>query len=96
MLRISAPAGAPAVRIAPYGKIGTAVRRRRGVALILALVAAVMVAGCSGGWRSSNKGLSKRVVKLGDPVPKGGGRYKVGSPYKIGGRWYRVERSVTP
>lgn len=30
---------------------------------------------------------SPRVVQNGD-VPKGGGRYHVGQPYKIGGRWY--------
>lgn len=30
---------------------------------------------------------SRRVVSTG-PVPKGGGTYKVGSPYKVAGRWY--------
>lgn len=30
---------------------------------------------------------SRRVVTSG-PVPKGGGTYKVGSPYKVAGRWY--------
>lgn len=29
------------------------------------------------------------MVALGQPAPKGGGRYKVGSPYQINGRWYR-------
>ena len=37
---------------------------------------------------ANNEGLSKRVVQYGQPVPKGGGRYKVGNPYKIAGRWY--------
>ncbi|MDA7946705.1 MAG: septal ring lytic transglycosylase RlpA family protein [Hyphomicrobiaceae bacterium] len=48
-----------------------------------------MITGCSRGKKSSSQKLSKRVVALGQPVPKGGGRYKVGNPYKIGGRWYR-------
>ncbi|MGI9386888.1 MAG: septal ring lytic transglycosylase RlpA family protein [Methyloligellaceae bacterium] len=89
MLRISAPAGASVVQVAPLGKIGLVVSRWGLFALIFALVAALMVAGCSRGKRSSSQTLSKRVVKLGQPVPKGGGRYKVGDPYKIGRRWYR-------
>ena len=32
---------------------------------------------------------SPRVVSQGKPVPKGGGRYLVGKPYKIAGKWYR-------
>jgi rare lipoprotein A len=31
---------------------------------------------------------SARVVADGQAVPKGGGHYKLGSPYKISGRWY--------
>jgi rare lipoprotein A len=31
---------------------------------------------------------SERVIRPGDPVPKGGGSYKVGSPYLVGKRWY--------
>jgi len=34
---------------------------------------------------------SPRVVSAGKPVPKGGGRYMVGKPYKIAGKWYRPE-----
>lgn len=32
---------------------------------------------------------SPRIVAKGAPVPKGGGRYVVGKPYKIAGKWYR-------
>jgi rare lipoprotein A len=32
--------------------------------------------------------LSPRVIKVGDPVPKGGGFYKLGEPYLAGGKWY--------
>ncbi len=32
--------------------------------------------------------LSPRLIKVGDPVPKGGGVYKVGDPYLANGKWY--------
>jgi rare lipoprotein A len=31
---------------------------------------------------------SPRVVETGRPVPRGGGIYKIGNPYQVGGRWY--------
>jgi rare lipoprotein A len=34
---------------------------------------------------------SDRVVQPGDPVPKGGGVYRVGNPYMVGGRLYVPE-----
>jgi len=34
---------------------------------------------------------SPRVVGLGEPVPKGGGTYRVGKPYVVGGRMYVPE-----
>src|SRR5882762_10058052 len=37
---------------------------------------------------------SPRVVALGDPVPKGGGTYRVGKPYTVGGRIYVPEEDV--
>src|SRR5258707_5800237 len=37
---------------------------------------------------------SPRVVALGDPVPKGGGTYRVGKPYVVGGRTYVPEEDV--
>jgi rare lipoprotein A len=33
--------------------------------------------------------LGERVVPLGQPVPKGGGVYRVGEPYQLNGVWYR-------
>src|SRR4030081_2588429 len=35
-----------------------------------------------------------RVVALGDPVPKGGGTYRVGKPYTVAGRVYVPEEDV--
>src|ERR1700744_4547718 len=37
---------------------------------------------------------SPRVVELGDPVPKGGGTYRVGKPYTVAGRMYVPEEDV--
>src|ERR1700753_2785027 len=37
---------------------------------------------------------SPRVVAFGDPVPKGGGTYRVGKPYTVGGRMYVPEEDV--
>lgn len=31
---------------------------------------------------------SRRVAGTGERIPKGGGVYKVGEPYQVGGRWY--------
>ncbi len=31
---------------------------------------------------------SARVIADGQPIPKGGGRYKLGDPYQIDGQWY--------
>jgi rare lipoprotein A len=37
---------------------------------------------------------SPRVVELGDPVPKGGGTYRVGKPYTVAGRVYVPEEDT--
>jgi rare lipoprotein A len=37
---------------------------------------------------------SPRVVAFGEPVPKGGGTYRVGKPYTVGGRVYVPEENV--
>jgi rare lipoprotein A len=38
---------------------------------------------------------SPRVVNPGDPVPKGGGTYRVGKPYVVAGRTYVPEENIT-
>jgi rare lipoprotein A len=50
---------------------------------VLAL-AAVVLAACTVAPKNSN--YSMRVVEEGEPVPKGGGDYKVGQPYLANGR----------
>jgi rare lipoprotein A len=37
---------------------------------------------------------SPRLVALGEPVPKGGGTYRVGKPYTIGGRTYEPQENA--
>ena len=32
--------------------------------------------------------LSPRVIRVGDPIPKGGGVFKLGEPYLAGGKWF--------
>src|SRR6266436_8963355 len=64
-------------------------------------VACLMLANCA----SSNKfagrvdpkygvSSSPRVVEFGEPVPKGGGTYRVGKPYTVAGRVYVPEEDV--
>jgi len=60
------------------------------VARGVAATAALILTACSGGGGvDSGLGVtaSPRVVHYGS-IPKGGGVYKVGRPYKVGGRWY--------
>jgi len=58
------------------------------------------LAGCSSGKLASNLdprygvSTSPRVVEYGQPVPKGGGSYRVGVPYVVGGRTYVPEENV--
>ena len=37
---------------------------------------------------------SPRVVEVGEPVPKGGGTYRVGKPYAVAGRVYVPEEDT--
>src|ERR1700719_3975870 len=66
----------------------------RGVA---AVAACLVLANCASSGLASRVdpkygvSSSPRVVALGDPVPKGGGTYRVGKPYTVGGRIYVPE-----
>ena len=73
-------------------------RVARGVA---AAVTCLVLANCA----SSNKFASRvdpkygvssspRVVALGDPVPKGGGTYRIGKPYMVAGKMYVPEEDA--
>ncbi|MGB9117711.1 septal ring lytic transglycosylase RlpA family protein [Bradyrhizobium sp.] len=72
-----------------------------GAARAVAAVAACLVlANCSSSGIASRVdpkygvSSSPRVVALGDPVPKGGGTYRVGKPYIVAGRVYVPEEDV--
>jgi rare lipoprotein A len=57
----------------------------------------LLLAHCSNSSRvDSRYGVSPsaRVVDPGEPVPKGGGTYRVGSPYVVGGRVYVPEENT--
>src|SRR6202142_1324712 len=69
----------------------------RGVA---AVAACLVLANCSSSGLSSRVdpkygvSTSPRVVAFGEPVPKGGGTYRVGKPYTVAGRVYVPEEDV--
>jgi len=62
--------------------------------------ACLVLANCSSSGLSSHVdpkygvSSSPRVVEMGDPVPKGGGTYRVGKPYTVAGRVYVPEEDV--
>ncbi|WP_244534561.1 septal ring lytic transglycosylase RlpA family protein [Hyphomicrobium sp. CS1GBMeth3] len=76
--------------------------RRRACAALAAAVATASLGGCAGSGSGSLSGAeapmfpeskwgvsaSRRVASHQERIPKGGGTYKVGVPYKVGGRWY--------
>jgi rare lipoprotein A len=67
---------------------------------IAAVAACLVLANCSSSSLSSRidpkygVSSSPRVVAMGDPVPKGGGTYRVGKPYMVAGRIYVPEEDV--
>lgn len=76
---------------------------RGGFCLIIRLAGLVagclVLANCSGGLSGRvdpkyGVSSSARVVAMGEPVPKGGGVYRVGKPYVVGGREYIPQEDV--
>jgi rare lipoprotein A len=77
---------------------GSAVRAARGAA---AVVACLALANCASSGKFASRvdpkygvSSSPRVVEYGEPVPKGGGTYRVGKPYTVAGRIYVPEEDV--
>jgi rare lipoprotein A len=68
------------------------------LAQFVALGAACLaLANCAGGGRIDPRygvAASPRVVEPGQPVPKGGGVYRVGKPYTVAGRVYVPEENI--
>jgi rare lipoprotein A len=67
----------------------------RTVQLAALAAASLALASCSGGVGGIDPrygvSASPRVVYAGQPVPKGGGVYRIGKPYVVGGRVYVPE-----
>ncbi len=67
---------------------------RTGLSALVAAAIGIILAGCAGSERLSTvdprygTSSSPRVVALGEPIPKGGGVYRVGVPYSVAGRTY--------
>jgi rare lipoprotein A len=84
----SQPAAASSGSLRPTG-LG---KKGFGGAHLCALAVAFVLVGCSGsdkfGTVDPRYGVSSsaRLVAPGEPVPKGGGVYRIGAPYSIGGR----------
>jgi rare lipoprotein A len=65
-------------------------------ARICALLAtSLLLANCTGGDRIRNLNYSPKVVADGEPIPKGGGTFKVGNPYTVNGRTYFPEHNAS-
>jgi rare lipoprotein A len=66
-----------------------------------AVAACLILANCASSGKFASRvdpkygvSSSPRVVALGDPVPKGGGTYRVGKPYMVAGRVYVPEEDT--
>src|SRR5215831_3284997 len=65
----------------------------RTIRLVAVVIGCAALANCSASNNPSidpryGVAASPRVVALGEPVPKGGGTYRVGKSYLVGGRMY--------
>ena len=74
------------------------IRTARGA---VAVATCVLLANCASSGKFASKvdpkygvSSSPRVVAWGDPVPKGGGTYRIGKPYTVAGRVYVPEEDT--
>jgi rare lipoprotein A len=79
----------------PFGR-----ERRRSIALGAIALGALALAACNSNTRLTSRvdprygvSASPRVIEPGQPVPKGGGTYRVGKPYMVAGRTYYPEEN---
>jgi rare lipoprotein A len=73
---------------------------RAGAVPLIRLLVSLLLIGTIGAsvvaCRSGNgEKLGERVIPLGQPVPKGGGRYTAGSAYQVDGVWYQPREDAT-
>src|SRR5262245_15620085 len=81
-----------------WGKAGTFGRAAMAGASAIAL--GCLLAGCSSSDKFSSRvdprygvASSPRVIEPGEPVPKGGGVYRIGKPYTVAGQLYVPEEN---
>src|SRR4051795_13167958 len=73
----------------------------RAARAVAVLATCVLLANCSSSGTFSRVdprygvSSSPRVVAFGEPVPKGGGTYRVGKPYVVAGRVYVPEENLS-
>src|ERR1700761_4335650 len=79
-------------------RLDSAMRVARGAAVVAACLA---LANCASSGKFAGRvdprygvSSSPRVIADGEPIPKGGGTYRVGKPYTVGGRMYVPEEDV--
>jgi len=79
-------------------RLDSAIRVARSLAVLGACLA---LANCASSGKFASRvdpkygvSSSPRVVAYGEPVPKGGGTYRVGKPYMVAGRMYVPEEDV--
>ena len=83
-----------------FGAMG--IRRQQSIVLaargVVAVATCLLLANCASSGKFASRvdpkygvSTSPRVVGFGEPVPKGGGTYRVGKPYTVAGRVYVPE-----
>lgn len=74
---------------------GAHVTIMRGLGLCLITLGLLGLTGCSSSkFNKYGVKTSKRVYESKGPLPKHAGTYKVGKPYKVGGKWYYPRKDV--
>ena len=82
------------------GQLGASSGVGRFARLAGVCAAGLALANCSGGNMAGRVdprygvAASARVVEPGQPVPKGGGVYRIGKPYEVAGRMYVPEENI--
>jgi rare lipoprotein A len=80
--------------------LGSSGRYGRLVCLLVLGISGLALANCSGGNMAGRidprygVAASARAVDPGQPVPKGGGVYRIGKPYEVAGRLYVPEENI--
>jgi rare lipoprotein A len=103
ILAVGMPEDGQAVAGMVLGRMGIRGSNRLGQAVqaAAAISACLALANCSSSSTSFSRldpkygvSSSPRVVGAGEPVPKGGGTYRIGKPYTVAGKLYVPEENI--